>query len=131
MEFVGIWEWAPQTHFRWLTPHFARSLGYDPTDFQLATSNPAGWQTFVHPEGRFPAFDDFFMRNTLLKSELDVGDMMEKFKLVLSGNWSSDVFEGHRRVRASGGQYKWYYNRYRIIEKDKNGKPTRLVRILL
>ncbi|KAJ3048475.1 hypothetical protein HK097_010501, partial [Rhizophlyctis rosea] len=103
----GIWEWNSQNHFRWVTPHFARSLGYDPTEFQLATSNSAGWQTYVHPD--------------------DVADMMDKFRLVLSGKWQSDVFEGHRRVRASDGQYKWYFNRYRIIEKDKDGKPKRMV----
>jgi len=85
-----------------LSPEFSLMLGYDPQDFTLTKDV---WEELLHPEDRPRVFGNF-----------------ESFLLGESPEYSMEF-----RLRMKDGGWKWILSQSRIVERDEEGKPRRVL----
>jgi two-component system, cell cycle sensor histidine kinase and response regulator CckA len=98
----GIWDWEVGKSQSYFGPRYYTMLGYKPGEFTASFEN---WKKLVHP-------DDLPFVENIIEDE--------------SSKKDSYHFTEFRMKTKSGG-WKWILNRYRIIERDKNGKPLRII----
>jgi len=97
----GLWDWYLDNNKAFFSPQYYRMLGYEPNEF------PAGfesWQQLVHPED-YPAIE----------------------KIITNAIVSVTGFEAEFRLRTKQGGWKWILGRGKVMEKDAQGKPLRMV----
>lgn len=99
---VGPWEWnVPKDIYRF-DPATARKLGYAPGEIAYTAE---AWDALMHPEDlaavdrQFSAMD----RNTV------------------------DTFETLYRMRLKQGGWRWLLSRGRVVHRDENGKPVKMI----
>ncbi|TPX67258.1 hypothetical protein SpCBS45565_g03908 [Spizellomyces sp. 'palustris'] len=103
----GVWEWdIPNDDFRF-SNRLARYLGYDEDEYRAIYGTVEGYQNAVHPADR--------------------GRMNIVTMDILSGNHQPDSFQMERRLVTKSGSYIWLLNRGKILARDADGKPTKLV----
>ncbi len=98
----SIWKWETTKNKIEYGNHFFRMLGYNPDKFK---SSKDIHEQLIHP-------DDL--------------RLLEEY----SGNFlknREDVFSTNFRVKANNGGYRWISSQGKVVEKDKNGKPLRLI----
>jgi PAS domain S-box-containing protein len=100
----GVFEWNLKTNEVYFSPRNYNILGYAVNEFE---PKHAVWESMIHEE--------------------DKAANSVEFQKHLRGE--SNVYELEYRVRAKSGQYKWISERGKILEKDKTGKPTRIIGI--
>jgi PAS domain S-box-containing protein len=98
----GIWDYNLVTDVFTCSDRWETMLGYEPGELQLKGSY---CREIIHPED-------------LPGLERTLGDY-------LAGKSSDYAMEF--RLRTKGGGYKWIYSRGRIVERDENGHPVRIV----
>ncbi|GAP36912.1 putative bifunctional diguanylate cyclase/phosphodiesterase [Piscinibacter sakaiensis] len=98
----GMWEWFPQTGVEVFSPGFRRMYGYGPEDFPDRTEAVDG---LTHPD--------------------DVPAMLQARDEHFAGRTPSYVNE--HRVRCKNGEWKWVLSRGMVIERDAQGRPTRVI----
>lgn len=98
----GVWDWNIQTRTAYFSPQYYQMVGYEPDEFP---STYEAWKEHIHPEER----------------ELTE----KKVSLALSKNESG--FQVRFRFRCKDGSYIWILGKGKVIEKDQNGKPIRIV----
>ncbi len=96
-----FWEWNVLEHRIVLSEDFIEMLGYTDKDFD--PSIPTIYKN-IHPD--------------------DIEPNLEKVKELIKGK--IPLYEFEYRLMDAEGEWKWFYNRGRIIEKDKDGNPTRI-----
>ena len=98
---VGVWDWNIKSGVTYFSPEWSRMLGY--ADGLNATIDT--WRELAHP-------DD------LEKSDKEIA-------AYLAGE--TNEYECVCRIKTKSGEYKWILDRGKIIERDDDGTPLRLV----
>ena len=100
---VGLWEWNPQTGEVNIDTMWAELVGYryeelEPIDIET-------WNRLVHPD--------------------DLKIFEQAVEKYFAGEKS--FYECEVRMKHKSGHWVWILDRGRIVERDENGKPIRLV----
>ncbi len=101
---TGLWEWNPQANEVYLDPVWFTMLGYKPDAL------PHSFETFeglLHPDDK----------SAVLKM---VAELLQE---------SREQFDLECRMRSSDGNYRWIHSKGRLLSKDQQGKPLRLIGI--
>ena len=98
----GVWDFDLQTGAVYLSPVWARLLGYAPGE--LIPSLETFWSV-VHPDDapRVQSVLDRHIRGELPAKELEV------------------------RLRMKSGEYRWFLDQGKIVERDAEGRPRRML----
>jgi PAS domain S-box-containing protein len=98
----GIWDWNITTGEVYFSPQWKRLLGYEANDV--------------------PPHVDFFF--TVLHPE-DINRVSQLLADHLAG--LSEVKQDEVRLRTQSGEYRWFYDRGKIVAWDAAGCPSRMV----
>jgi PAS domain S-box-containing protein len=100
----GLWELSPLTGESTRSPGLWEGLGYDPATI-LPEEGSARWMSLIHPDER------------------------ERVELALQQHilGRTPFFQSEYRVRARDGEWHWIVERGRIVERDPDGQPVRLL----
>ncbi|OIQ96896.1 putative diguanylate cyclase YegE [mine drainage metagenome] len=98
---LGFWDWDIQSGHVQRNHIWAEMLGYTFEEVQLTTQQ---WTDFLHPD--------------------DVQNAWKSIQEHLEGKTS--VHESTYRMRTKSGDYKWVLDRARVVQRDVNGRPTRM-----
>ncbi len=98
----GVWDYDYSRHSTFYSPMWARMLGYEPQD--VATEADA-WLALVHPH--------------------DLPRLLHQEQIHLAGE--TDQFECEFRMRHKDGRWLWILDRGKVIARDDEGRPLRMV----
>jgi len=99
---AGIWDWNMLTNKVFYSSLSLKILELESAD---VFDDPERWDQIVHP-------DD------LPKYYSDIQDHFDN---------KTPYYENYHRVMTSSGNYKWILDRGKVIERDENGKPLRVI----
>ncbi len=99
---LGVWDWHVQSGELYQDEVWLAQLGYATED--LAT-DIVSWESRIHPE--------------------DKPEVMKALEECLSGN--SPSYSVEHRLRAKGGDWKWILTQGRVLERDAQGQPLRML----
>ena len=97
----GVWEIHDAQRRFTFSDTYETMLGYHPGD--LPTDAEA-WYEYLHPD--------------------DAAGLRER---VVLQDQSDDPFTNEYRMRARDGQYRWIMSRGRVVERDEQGRPLRVI----
>ena len=100
----GVWEWDIRTNSLGHSRLTVEMLGYKDGEFPPSLD---GWIDILHPD--------------------DKVRVTQKVKEFLVGQAPLYIME--QRLRCKDGSYKWILSRGTVVERDENGKPTRMIGI--
>ena len=98
----GVWDWDIVTGANYVSPRWFTMLGYAPGEMPAHVST---WEALVHPDDR-PRADAALAAH-------------------LAGQTSQYALEYRLRTRA--GRWCWVYTRGRVVTRDPDGRPRRMV----
>lgn len=98
----GVWDWDITTDKILVNKHWMESLGY-PTD--MLEFSVSYWKNLLHPDDRSHVLD-------VLKAHMD---------------GITPVYECENRLLTKSGEYRWNLDRGKVVHRDKNGQPLRMV----
>jgi len=98
----GLWDWDIDSSTVFFSPQLKRMLGYGPDELDPTL---ASWTNNIHPD--------------------DAGVVSRILNEHLAGE--RERYEAEYRLRNRNGHYLWVHDRGRICERDKNGRPLRVV----
>lgn len=99
---AGVWDWDLTTNKVFYSSQSMKILEQESLDI---FDNPERWDEIVHP-------DD------LAKYYSEIQDHLDN---------KTPFYENYHRVLTSSGKYKWILDRGKVIERDNNGKPLRVI----
>ncbi|QLC67677.1 PAS domain-containing protein [Flavobacterium sp. LPB0248] len=99
---AGIWDWDMVTNSVFYSSLSLKILELESSDI---FDDPERWDKIVHP-------DD------LPKYYSDIHDHFDN---------KIPFYENYHRVMTSSGNYKWILDRGKVIKRDENGKPLRVI----
>lgn len=100
---VGFWDWDLQSGELCCSTHIYRSLGY--TVEELPTWDLKSWSNLIHP-------DDLEQFNSGLENHF---------------NEKTETLEILCRERHKSGQWFWFLVKGKVVNRDANGHPIRMV----
>jgi diguanylate cyclase (GGDEF)-like protein/PAS domain S-box-containing protein len=98
----GVWDWQVDTDEVFFSKRWKAMLGYAEHEFP---NSYEAWYGIVHPQ--------------------DIAETMARLRAHLNGD-----AEGYRieyRIRRKDGEWLWVLTRGLVVERDKSGKPLRMV----
>ncbi len=98
----GLWDWDIATDSLHLSPQWARLLGYNLDEFP---HDVRFFQFVLHPDDHqrvTQAQEDHFAGHTPVK-QLEI------------------------RLRNKSGEYRWFLDRGKVVARDSDGRPTRMI----
>ena len=98
----GLWDWQLDTGECYFSPRWLEMLDYQPGDLE---ENISAWEPLVHP-------DDRRLVNSELQAHLD---------------GKIPIYELEHRLRKKSGDWCWVLGRGKVVERDRNGQPLRMV----
>ena len=98
----GIWDWDIPTGTAIFSPRWFSMLGYDPDEMPSTYDT---WRSLIHP-------DD------LIDAERKIQDHISR---------KDEGYTVEVRMLTKQGVYKWILTRGRVVERDKDGSPIRMV----
>lgn len=98
----GAWDWDMETDTVFFSDRWKEMLGYEPHEIGDSKDE---WASRVHPD--------------------DLEWVLAVLHRYLQGR--SDGYKIEHRVRCKDGSYKWILARGKVIERDANGAPLRVV----
>ena len=98
----GLWDYNLVTGEVYTNDDYARMLGYDPETFH---SNFEIWREAVHPD--------------------DLEPVMQIYQEVLSGQ--APDLRSEFRQKHKNGEWLWILTSGRVVERDQNGNPLRMI----
>lgn len=101
---IGIWDWDVKTDQWCASPIYYTMLGYEP---KAGLGDRSEWLERVHPDDRA------FVKATI--------------QGVLDGTFTEYQYEA--RLRHADGTYRWQHVQGMSVQRDENGKVTRLLGI--
>jgi len=101
----GLWEWHAETGARFLGGGWSSLLGYEPGSLEGGPHLP---ERLIHPD--------------------DVAEVRRRLDAHLAGR--SALFLAEYRVRAAGGEWRWVHDRARVVERDADRLPVRVIGML-
>jgi len=99
---AGIWDWDMVTNNVFYSSLSLKILELDSADI---FDDPERWDKIVHPDD-LPKY---------------YSDIHEHFDNKIP------YYENYHRVMTSSGKYKWILDRGKVIKRDENGKPLRVI----
>jgi PAS domain S-box-containing protein len=99
---AGIWDWDMVTNNVFYSSLSLKILELDSADI---FDDPERWDKIVHPDD-LPKY---------------YSDIHEHFDNKIP------YYENYHRVMTSNGNYKWILDRGKVIKRDENGKPLRVI----
>lgn len=99
---VGLWDWNIITNKVYYSNESNYIIGYKDNELN---STPNVWDDKVHPDDKEAYYRDF--------------------NLHLSG--SLDTYESEYRIQCKNGNYKWILDKGKVIDRDQNQKPKRII----
>lgn len=99
---AGIWDWDIVTNNVFYSSLSLKILELDSADI---FDDPERWDKIVHPDD-LPKY---------------YSDIHEHFDNKIP------YYENYHRVMTSSGNYKWILDRGKVIKRDENGKPLRVI----
>ena len=99
---AGIWDWDMVTNNVFYSSLSLKILELESTDI---FDDPERWDKIVHPDD-LPKY---------------YSDIREHFDNKIP------YYENYHRVMTSSGNYKWILDRGKVIKRDENGKPLRVI----
>ena len=99
---TGLWEWHAVGGARYLGEAWPALLGHGPRDLDGELHLP---ERLVHPE-------DFAGARARLEDHL-------------AG--ATAVYEAEYRLRTKTGEWRWLHDRGRVVERDREGRPLRMI----
>jgi len=99
---TGIWDWDMVNNTVFYSSVSLKILELESTD---VFDDPERWDKIVHPDDLSGYY----------------ADIREHFENKIP------YYENYHRVLTSSGKYKWILDRGKVIERDKNGKPLRVI----
>lgn len=99
---VGVWDWDSVNNKVFYSKESKQILGY--LDQEIGNDNTE-WDSRVHPDDRERYFRDF---KAHLEGELE-------------------YYENEHRILCKDGTYKWILDKGKVVERDANGKPIRII----
>ena len=100
---VGTWEWEIHSGRTRFNERWARIVGYALEELEPTTIET--WNSLVHPD------------------DLEVAE--EQLREHFSGN--TDFYQCETRMRHKDGHWVWILDRGRVVERDADGNPLRMV----
>lgn len=101
----GVWDWNIQTGTVYVSMQWKKLLGYNENDAEVAHPVFETWKSRVHPD--------------------DIKKSLVYLNKHLKGNTSVYIHE--YRMMRKDGSYIWVLDRGKIIEKDENKNPLRVI----
>ncbi|GJD97016.1 bifunctional diguanylate cyclase/phosphodiesterase [Methylobacterium iners] len=98
----GLWDWNIATGETWFSDRWFTLLGYEPGAFE---SHIGTWQRLVHPE--------------------DMPRAQENLAAHFEGR--SPAYECEHRLRCKDGGWGWVLARGKVVERDAQERPIRIV----
>lgn len=99
---LGLWDWDAVSNRVFFSPHWKQMLGYEESEIGEHLSE---WENRVHPE--------------------DLPEVRTMLERHIKGETA--LYESDHRVRCKDGSYKWVHDRGRVMMRDSNGRPLRLL----
>lgn len=98
----GVWELNVATGEVQFSTQWLKFLGYEPGDIAPKLSS---WRKLVHPDDQL------------------------KLSKVLDNNFKGRThnYEFESRIKDKSGAYRWVLDRGKVVERDENGKPLRMI----
>lgn len=98
----GIWDWDLESDKVYFSKNWKNMLGYDEHEISNSLSE---WDRFIHPKDKEKTY---VVLNRYLRGD-------------------SEIYESEHRLKHKNGEYLWILDRGKIIERDSNGKPLRMI----
>lgn len=99
---LGFWDWDVPSGRVQFGGIWAAMLGYDPSEVD---PHVQAWQKLVHPDEREAV-------------AARLSDHLEG---------RSDIYECEHRLRHKDGSWRWILDRGRVVERDVEGRPLRMI----
>ncbi|PBJ13688.1 PAS domain-containing protein [Flavobacterium sp. ACN6] len=99
---AGVWDWDMVTNSVFYSSLSLKILELESSDI---FDDPERWDKIVHPDD-LPKY---------------YSDIQEHFDNKIP------YYENYHRVMTSSGNYKWILDRGKVIKRDENGKPLRVI----
>lgn len=99
---AGVWDWDIRTNAVFYSSQSMKILDLEEKDI---FDNPQRWDEIVHP------------------------DDLEKYYSDINEHFENKIpfYQNYHRVLTSGGKYKWILDKGKVIERDTDGKPLRVI----
>lgn len=99
---LGIWDWNIKNDKIEINEKWANTMGYD---IEEVGKDISFWKEHVHPD--------------------DLQNAYEKLEKHLEGE--TENFEAEYRIQTKEGSWRWIKDIGKVVEKDKDGEPNRIV----
>ncbi len=98
----GLWDLNIETGEIYFSPRYYTMLGYEPGDFPAVYES---WEELLHPDNL----------------DVAVNRLNECIK------YKKDIYVSEFRMRTKTNEWKWIFSRGKVVEKNKEGEPLRMV----
>jgi len=98
----GLWDWNLATGEMFFSPRWCETLGFAPEEVEARAEF---WEQRIHPT--------------------EASRVMEELNDYLANR--DGVFQSENRLRKRSGDYRWNLTRAKIVARDEDGLPARLV----
>ena len=98
----GLWDWDAQSDKVYFSDQWKRMLGFEPDEIDDTLQE---WKDRVHPD--------------------DMDKVLAELTPHLEGK--TDHYENTHRVLCKDGTYKWVLDRGKVVSRDEQGNPLRVV----
>ncbi len=99
---IGLWDWSLWDGQCYFSDCWYTMLGYQPGELPMHLDT---WKAILHPEDQMPVMDS----------------LQRHFE------GKEPVYRVEQRLRQKDGTYRWIHDVGRIVERDANGRPTRMI----
>ncbi len=99
---IAVWDWDLQNGRVYFDPLYYTMLGFEPNEFPASYRS---WSELLHPEDREA-------------TEKCVQEHLDQLK---------EGFDVEFRMRTRDGGWRWILGRGRIVDRDEQGKPLRMI----
>ncbi len=98
----GVWDWNTETNEVLFTKQWKAMLGYSENEIE---NNFGSWEKLLHPEDKERVFNE-----------------IDKHL-----NGESPSYQSVQRLLCKDGSFKWILDRGKIVKRDDDGKPLRII----
>jgi PAS domain S-box-containing protein len=98
----GVWDWNIKSGEVYFSPKWINSLGYSEEE---VPNHVSFWEDIIHPD--------------------DVSRVRDALQEHFEGRTS--LYQIENRLRRKSGEYRWNLDRGKVVERDANGNPVRMV----
>jgi len=99
---IGMWDWNVETDATYFDDTFYTMLGYEPGELPMCLDT---WKRLCHPEDL----------------QLAINRLEAHFR------GETEAYEFEHRLRAKTGEYRWVRDVGRVVERDAEGAPLRMI----